>query len=167
MCSCPVGVSGAPCKHQAFALQELGVPSVNFVPQYSAEGRRLFAILALGEKNVPSVSFLASIHKKKQPAKQKPSVVVRDTDNKENEAPIILDPGYPPSPEPIITPQMENQEQGVRSELLEIVDNMCLRLTQQNATCNSGVRTFIHRYKTLQQKTISTPCIASALHVWK
>ena len=24
-----------PCKHQAFALQELRVPSVNFVPQYS------------------------------------------------------------------------------------------------------------------------------------
>ena len=94
-------------------------------------------------------------------------MVVKDTDNKENEAPIVLDPGYPPSPEPIITPQMENQEQeGVRSELLEIVDDMCARLTQQNATYNSGVRTFIHRYKTLQRKTISTPCIASALHMF-
>lgn len=47
MCSCPVGVSGAPCKHQAFAIQELKLPSVNFVPQYSVEGRHLFAILAL------------------------------------------------------------------------------------------------------------------------
>ena len=57
MCSCPVGVSGVPCKHQAFAIQELKLPSVKFVPQYSVEGQRLFAILAIGEKNVPHASF--------------------------------------------------------------------------------------------------------------
>jgi len=33
MCSCPVGMCSSPCKHQAFALRELGLPSVNFVPQ--------------------------------------------------------------------------------------------------------------------------------------
>ena len=33
MCSCSVGVNGAPFKHQAFAPQELGTPSVKFVPQ--------------------------------------------------------------------------------------------------------------------------------------
>ena len=55
MCSCSVGVSGAPCKHQTFALKHLGVISVNFVPQYSAEGQRMFALLAAGEKDVPNV----------------------------------------------------------------------------------------------------------------
>lgn len=34
MCSCPVGMCGSPCKHQAFALRELGLPSVNFVPEF-------------------------------------------------------------------------------------------------------------------------------------
>lgn len=65
MCSCPVGVNGAPCKHQAFALQELGVSSVNFAPEYPAERRQMFAILAIGENDVPSVSFFASVHEKK------------------------------------------------------------------------------------------------------
>ena len=31
MCSCPVGIYGNPCKHQAFAIQELGLPSVNLI----------------------------------------------------------------------------------------------------------------------------------------
>ena len=61
MCSCTVGVSGAPCKHQAFALEQLGVISNNLVPQYSAEGRRMFALLAVGEKDVPNVSFFTTI----------------------------------------------------------------------------------------------------------
>ena len=37
-CSCPVGICGSPCKHQVFVLQELKIPSVNFAPEYSAEG---------------------------------------------------------------------------------------------------------------------------------
>lgn len=58
MCSCLVGMCGSPCKHQAFALRELGLPSVNFVPEYSSEDRRLFAVIALGENHTPDVSFL-------------------------------------------------------------------------------------------------------------
>ena len=65
---------------------------------------------------------------------------------------------------------MENlkskEQDRVQSELLEIVDDVCARLAQQNPSYNSGVRTFINRYKALQQKTISTPCIASALHMF-
>ena len=61
VCSCPVGISGSPCKHQAFAIKELSLPSVNFVPQYSTEGRRLFAII---ENKIPDTSFFASVHQK-------------------------------------------------------------------------------------------------------
>ena len=170
MCSCPVGVSGAPCKHQAFALQELGAPSVNFVPQYSAEGRRLFAVLALEEKDVPNISFFASIHEKKQSAKLKQSVLVSTTDNKENEPTIedlTVDPDFPES---YVNPQTDSlksdEQERVRCELMEIVDDMCVRLTEKNPSYHSGVRTFIHRYKTLKQRKISTPGIASALHMF-
>ena len=58
MCSCPVGMWGSPCKHQAFAIRELGLPSVNFVPEYSFEGRRLFGVIALGESHTPDMPFL-------------------------------------------------------------------------------------------------------------
>ena len=80
---------------------------------------------------------------------------------------LIVDPGYPASPEPSVTPHLKTKEQNrVRSERLEIVGDMCIRLTKQNPTYNSGVRTFIHQYKALKQKTISTPCLASALHMF-
>ena len=81
MCSCPVGVSGALRKHQVFAVQELGLPSVNFVPQYSVEGRRLFAIIALrlGEKQVLNALFFAGIHEKKQSAKVEHSEMITAT----------------------------------------------------------------------------------------
>ena len=70
MCSCPVGICGSPCKYQAFVLQELKIPSVTFVPEYSSEGRRLFAVIALGESNTPDVSFFASIHENKMQQQQ-------------------------------------------------------------------------------------------------
>ena len=173
MCSCFVGVSGAPCKHQAFALEQPGVISVNFVPQYSAEGRQMFALLAVGEKDVPNVSFFASIHEKRQSKEQKRSLPASTTDNKENELTfkeLIIDPDYPASPQPSNTLRMEKskikEQDKVQSELLEIVDDMCVRLAEQNPSYNSGVRAFIHRYKTLKQRTISTPYIASALHMF-
>jgi len=65
MCSCPVGINGSPCKHQAFVLQELKIPSVNFVPEYSSECHRLFAVIALGESQTPDMAFFASIHESK------------------------------------------------------------------------------------------------------
>ena len=37
LCSCPVGMCGSPCKHHTFALRELGLPLVNFVPEYSLD----------------------------------------------------------------------------------------------------------------------------------
>ena len=57
LCSCPVGMCGSPCKYQAFVLQELKIPSVNFVPEYSSESRCLFAVIALGERYTPDMSF--------------------------------------------------------------------------------------------------------------
>ena len=99
----------------------------------------MFAILAIGE-DVPNISFFASIHEKKQSAKQ---TITAPTDNEENEPTIqglIVDPDYPASPEPSVTPHLKTKEQDrVHSELLEIVDDMCVQL---NPSYNSGVHTF-------------------------
>lgn len=83
---------------------------------------------------------------------------------------VQLYPASPVSQEQGISPQSENlatnEQERLQSELLEIVDDMCIRLTERNPSYNSGVYTFIRRYKTLKQRTISTPCIASALHLF-
>ena len=86
---------------------------------------------------------------------------------------LIIDPDYPASPaspQPSNTLRMEKskikEQDKVQYELLEIVDDMCVRLAEQNPSYNSEVRAFIHWYKTLKHRTISTPCIASALHMF-
>lgn len=98
-------------------------------------------------------------------------------DNKENELPSFEtlsadtnNSASPTSPELVITPMVENmnekEHERVRFELLEIVDDMCMRLSEQNPSYTSGVDAFVRRYKIMKQKTISTPCIASALHMF-
>ncbi|MGL4695607.1 SWIM zinc finger family protein [Enterococcus larvae] len=32
LCTCPVGHSGAPCKHQAAIVQNYNITSINFLP---------------------------------------------------------------------------------------------------------------------------------------
>ena len=81
MCSCSL------CEHQALALQELRL--ILFHSTLLKDGCHW-----RGSHRF----FSASIHKKKQPATQKPSLLVSTTGNKENE-PIIedlfVDPCYP------------------------------------------------------------------------
>ena len=102
------------------------------------------------------------------------STVISTSDNKENE-PIVdeysVDPGAPTctctSPEPDNTENQNSEKHDkISHELLEIVDDMCVRLGENSPSYFSGVCIFIHRYKALQQRTISTPCIASALHMF-
>ena len=74
---------GSPRKHEAFAIQELGLPSVNFVPEYSFGGWHLCAVIALGECHTPDIIF-ASIHESKK----------RQQDSKECIAYLMDQPNY-------------------------------------------------------------------------
>ena len=50
--------------------------------------------------------------------------------------------------------------------LKTIFDDMCSRLKESDQNYISGLENFIHRYNNLQEMTISTPSIASALHTF-
>ena len=50
--------------------------------------------------------------------------------------------------------------------LKTIFNDMCSRLKESDQNYISGVENFISRYNNLQQMTISTPAIASALHTF-
>ena len=87
----------------------------------------------------------------RQLKEQKRSLPASTTDNKENELTfkeLIIDldyPGSPPSPQPSNTLWMEKskikEQDKVQSELLEIVDDMCIRLAEQNPSYNSEIHT--------------------------
>ncbi|KAJ8018274.1 hypothetical protein HOLleu_43823 [Holothuria leucospilota] len=47
-CLCPVGRSGAPCKHQAAVINKFSLSSLNFLPVKSAKIRKIFYAIAIG-----------------------------------------------------------------------------------------------------------------------
>ena len=176
ICSCPVVISGSPCKHQAFAVKELGIASVNFVSQYSTEGRRLFAIIALGENKIPDASFFSSVHQKEygtsineQSEQQEGQYISNhlssDENSDVNSEPLVdCNNIEKASEEPMNDSDLKTQK--LVDALKTIFDDMCCRLKQSDQNYINGVENFISRYNNLQQMTISTPAIASALHTF-
>jgi hypothetical protein len=49
ICSCPVGVNGAPCKHQGAVSVKFHISTFNFLPSLSSNDRMLYAYIALGK----------------------------------------------------------------------------------------------------------------------
>ena len=48
-CTCPVGVSGAPCKHQGAVAMKYHIAILNFIASLTFEDRMLYAYVALGK----------------------------------------------------------------------------------------------------------------------
>lgn len=62
MCSCHMGNTGGPCKHQAAVYQKFKIDSVNVIPVISAGQRRQLYLIATGKNDAP-VSWLAPLHR--------------------------------------------------------------------------------------------------------
>ncbi|CAB4444908.1 unnamed protein product [Rhizophagus irregularis] len=60
-CSCPVGMTGTPCKHQGVVSMKFHVASLNFIPSLTPNDRMVFTYVALGHVSQDS-SFYASLH---------------------------------------------------------------------------------------------------------
>ena len=48
-CTCPVGVSGAPCKHQGAVAMKYHIAILNFIPSLAPGDRMVYAYVALGK----------------------------------------------------------------------------------------------------------------------
>ncbi|XP_025105409.1 uncharacterized protein LOC112570910 [Pomacea canaliculata] len=57
MCSCPHGMTGAPCKHQHAVMKFFNVSSLNIFPVRDAKSRRHFFHLATGQDNIQQEWF--------------------------------------------------------------------------------------------------------------
>ena len=49
LCTCKVGCTGGPCKHQASIVQQFGLQSWNFIPENNPEMRQLFCQIGSGQ----------------------------------------------------------------------------------------------------------------------
>ncbi|GES84086.1 hypothetical protein GLOIN_2v252347 [Rhizophagus clarus] len=47
-CTCPVGVSGAPCKHQGAVAMKYHIAILNFIPSLTPQDRMVYAYVTLG-----------------------------------------------------------------------------------------------------------------------
>ncbi len=61
ICSCSLGNTGAPCKHQAAVARTFNICSVNLAPFYSKEARQRFAILAMGGGSTRYIDFYGDL----------------------------------------------------------------------------------------------------------
>lgn len=63
MCTCSVGISGAPCKHQGAVAVKFNISIFNFLPSLTPDDRMLYGYVALGYTARES-SFYASLNGK-------------------------------------------------------------------------------------------------------
>jgi hypothetical protein len=49
MCTCPVGISGAPCKHQGAVAMKFHIAIFNFIPSLTPDDRMVYGYIALGK----------------------------------------------------------------------------------------------------------------------
>jgi len=49
VCTCPVGMSGAPCKHQGAVAMKFHISMFNFIPSLTANDRMIYSYIALGK----------------------------------------------------------------------------------------------------------------------
>ncbi|CAG8808027.1 11770_t:CDS:2, partial [Racocetra persica] len=59
-CTCPMGMNGAPCKHQGAVAMKFHVRILNFLPSLIPSDRMIFTYIALGQVTKDS-SFYASL----------------------------------------------------------------------------------------------------------
>ena len=67
-CTCPRGIDGAPCSHQAAVSKYFHVQSINTIPSLFPEERQELAIVALGNQAKRNLAYFSSIHQKAEEA---------------------------------------------------------------------------------------------------
>ena len=64
VCTCPQGIDGSPCSHQAAVAVHYSTASINCIPTLAPCVRQIYAQIALGEEAEQNISFYASLHDK-------------------------------------------------------------------------------------------------------
>ncbi|CAB5365354.1 unnamed protein product [Rhizophagus irregularis] len=60
-CTCPIGMTGVPCKHQGAVSVKFHISTFNFLPSLASNDRMIYAYIALGYVAKDN-SFYASLH---------------------------------------------------------------------------------------------------------
>ena len=64
VCTCPQGIDGSPCSHQAAVVIHYEKASINCIPTLIPAIRQIYARIALGDKTEKNLGFYAGLHDK-------------------------------------------------------------------------------------------------------
>ncbi|PKB94156.1 hypothetical protein RhiirA5_404881 [Rhizophagus irregularis] len=57
-CTCPIGMTGAPCKHQGAVSVKFHISTFNFLPSLTSNDRMIYAYIALELKKYDNRNFI-------------------------------------------------------------------------------------------------------------
>ena len=171
-CSCPQGINGAPCSHQAAISKYFHVYSINALPNLFPERRRDLAIIALGKEAKTDLAYYSSIHQKAVEAAMEntgdESVSVSDR---------FVNAWNTVKEDAIHTGEKRLQEETVLHEeaevscntveegLSSVFNDLKDRISQdKSGQLQTGIQKFCNRYKSMCEQTFSTNRIASAFN---
>ena len=152
VCSCPVGVRGAPCKHQWAAATKYNLACFNFLPVMSPALRKLFHYLATGRDDMLNEWFAG----------------LRDESESELAEMTPVDPLIQSSQqnEQLIANSVDDVEYSadevaqVVTQFTRITNSLTCKLQQQPTTYIDGIKAFIENFG----KIHTTGGLLSAMH---
>ena len=153
VCSCPIGVRGAPCKHQWAAATKYNLACFNFLPVTSPALRKLFHYLATGRNDIPNEwlqDCLGDGSKCKIAEMTRVEPLIQD--NQQNEQLIAS------SVDGVEYSAVEVAE--VVTQFTHKTDSLTHKLQQQPATYMDRVEAFIENFDKIQ----TTSGLLSATH---
>ena len=165
ICSCSLGTSGAPCKHQGAVARKFNICSVNLAPLLFSENKASICHFGSGGKQHYGHGLLCW---PQNPGCYIPTEARRtDTDNNFQWNTDELTPPLQDSDQEKLenhyTPP-EDQLPTFRLALDEVVEDMLERVKEADHNYISGISKFIASYKAMQRSHAPTASIAYAFH---
>ena len=163
VCTCPQGINGSPCSHQAAVAIHYDKASINCIPTLAPAIRQIYAQITLGEKADKNPAFYASLHDKTPTTSMEVDVfhpdfttrsmdLIRSGAKSDSVVDTTLD---------LSDMQLQTRVQEACSAINKIADDLKEKLKEQNEQLLFGVEKFISRYQNLKG---SIPLLTSSMY---
>ena len=152
VCTCPQGVDGSPCTHQAAVVLHYGTPSINCIPSLSPHVRRIYARIALGEKAEEKTSFYAGLHDSNLNTDDTTNMFYPDftTTAWDLMRAGSHDNAAAPSPNPPDRKELAEKIHKMSADINEIAEDLKSKINEGNDQLLAGIEKFINRYGKLK-----------------
>ena len=165
VCTCPQGMDGSPCSHQAAVAINYDKASINCIPTLAPNVRQIYATIALGVKADKNPAFYASLHDKAMTNNMEVDMfnpnynsqsmhllqsVIESDNNDENVSANLSS-----------NDMLQSRIQAAQSLIDEIAEDLKHKLEEKNEQLLHSIEKFSSRYESLKG---SIPLLTSSLY---